>query len=192
MDRTKAIERYIRQSIKKCNFSYDKIELKNLIELMTKEEISMFWFRYSSTIAYNEANANVPHWQTSLQQKYFRNVSSSLYYYPKYKTKEGKYIIDRDDLIEHIFTKLTIHIDHEIQAKINFKNQSFLEKSPFYLFVGSALMLPFLFVCMIFEKNSLCRMFVLFFCIYYGVCILSYPALRLLIKNKNKRKIKSV
>jgi hypothetical protein len=110
----------------------------------------------------------------------------------KKKNREGKYIIDRDDLIEHVITKISIHIDNEIQSKINFKNQSFLEKSPFYLFVGSALMLPFLFVCMIFQKNPLCRFFVVLFSTYYGVCIIMYPIIRLLIIYINKRKLKTM
>ncbi len=190
MNKTKVIEKFIIQSIKKSDFSFDKSELKNLLDYMTTEEIQMFWFHYISKLAFSAACNKIPHWQTSRQEKHFASVANSLYYYPKNKDESGRYIVDRDDLIEHIISKLTTYINFEIQSKLDFRNQSLIEKTPFYLFVSCLIMIPVLTVCMVFQKNHICLRIVIGCSIYYVFCIATYPILKSIINKRKQKKQK--
>ena len=97
MNKTKDIEKFINQTVKKCDLEYDKTNLKLLFEEMTTDEISMFWRHYSSNIAARDSYFSTNHWETNLQKKYFNVISDSISYRSKNKDSNGKYIVDRDD-----------------------------------------------------------------------------------------------
>ena len=87
MDKTKEIEKFIRSSIKKKSKFVGEIELQNLFDQMTTEEIQKFWFHYSAGKAFSTVNALIPDWETKDQEKCFKHLSSNYQFYPKEKTE---------------------------------------------------------------------------------------------------------
>lgn len=83
MNKEKQIKKIISNSIK--NKIIDEVKLKGLFDEMTIDEIQMFWIIYSSSIAYSEANINIPEWKTKIQEQYFLETSRSYDFYLKNK-----------------------------------------------------------------------------------------------------------
>ena len=91
MNREKQIERFISESIKQGVPIFDDIRLLNLLQQMETKEVQMFWIHYSASRAFSQANVHVPDWKTKEQEQYFKELSSSLLFYPKEKDTDGKY-----------------------------------------------------------------------------------------------------
>ena len=182
MMKEKQIEKFISRSIKAGGeFSYD-YELQILIDQMTTDEISIFWF--ISGKVFSETNSNIPHWKTSDQEKYYKIRNNDLTFYPKEKDSNGKYIIDRNDLIRHVVGHITNHIKENIQTQDSFKNSSLLEKLPFYTLASTFVIIPAFIICSLFPKNQICNLIILFCYIIFGVNILLYSIARYFINKK--------
>ncbi|MEI7509000.1 MAG: hypothetical protein WCJ62_05995 [Flavobacterium sp.] len=187
MNKERQIEKFINRSIKIGGEFSNEAELQLLIEQMTTEEISMFWFRFISSKVFSETSANIPHWKTTDQEKFFELKRCDFTFYPKEKDSNGKYIIDRNEFIKHIVGHITTYIKDKIQRNINFKNSSLLDKLPFYTVVSTLIMIPIFIICFIFQKNQICNSIILFCYILYGLNILFYCMARYIL-NKRHRK----
>jgi hypothetical protein len=186
MNKERKIEKFINRSIKTGGEFSNDSELQMLIEQMTTDEISMFWLRFISSKVFSETNANISHWKTRDQEKYLNIRRSDFTFYPKEKDIKGKYIIDRNEFINHVVGHITNYIKEKIQSNINFKNSSLLEKLPFYTLVLTLIMIPIFIICFFFPKNQICNSTILFCYIMYGLNILIYSFARHTINKRNQ------
>lgn len=110
-------------------------EVQSLLEKMTTEEISGFWFRFYSGNAFSETNSRIPYWKTRRQGIYFQMKANIYAFYPKERDEKGKNIIDREELVTHVVSHIANYIQDKIQSNLDSMKGSFLERIPFTLFI---------------------------------------------------------
>ncbi len=185
MNKERQIEKFISNSIKKKSKNIDVKELTNLLAEMSTEELQMFWMRYSSSKALSRAQAEIADWKTKEQEKYFLHLTRSYQYESSEKDTNGKYIVDKIDLITHITNHINNIIQDQIQLDIELKNKSFLEKMPYYLMIFSLILIPFFFIGSLIP-NKIGLSLVLICCVTYLVIFISYLIVHILISQKYK------
>jgi len=111
MDNKHIIEKYVSRSIKTCLIVTDDTELRGLLEEMTTDELNNYWSSYSAGLALNESN-RVPYWKTKEQEQYFMYRSRHYAYIPEEKDVNGKPLIEKDDLINHIVERILTKINN--------------------------------------------------------------------------------
>ena len=185
MNKERQIERFIHRSVKKGSPFLGETDLRSLLEIMTTDEITMFWFRYSASRAFTETNSNVPDWKTKQQLNYLKATSFGYAFTPKEKDKEGRYIIHKMELVDHVVLHISNIIDEEIMSQIAFKNKSYFEKIPFYTLVSSLLMIPIFFICSFFPNNKYCKGVLVACCILYGINFITYVLVRTILNRRN-------
>ncbi len=168
----KKIEKLIDRSIIEGG-EFNNIELYSLLNSMTTDEILNFWVFYSAKKAFREATIRIPDWETKRQSKYFQERASLYQFYPEEKDVNGKYIIDRSKYISHVAGHLTNIINEEIEANLEFKNKSLLEKIPAYSIKTVFILIPVILICFIFQK-WLSKIILVACGIVYLICILAY------------------
>ena len=187
MNREKQIERFISESIKQGVPIFDDIRLLNLLQQMETKEVQMFWIHYSASRAFSQANVHVPDWKTKEQEQYFKELSSSLLFYPKEKDTDGKYIIDRNDLIDHVRKHLENIINQDIQSNKAFKRKTFLEKLTTYILASTLIIIPFFIVSSLFSYNPICKVILIACYVMYGLNLLLYPLVTFIIRRRHSK-----
>jgi len=192
MNKDRTIEKFISRSIKNGDNQINETELQSLFDQMTIDEISLFWSHYYSFRSLHEASVKVPDWRTREQEKYFLNNLSSYQYYPKEKDSNGKYIIDRDDFINHIKAHIINRINNSIKSNIEFNHKPFLEKLPYYLMIYALLTIPlaiaFYFLgSLIFNKQFVEFLTITIISSYGFTGLVIYPIVISIIKRKHKK-----
>ncbi len=190
MDKTKQLEKFIQKSIKRKDEIVDENELLSLFDEMTTNEIIFFWFNYSGDISFSKVIARIPDWRTKERERYLTDLVGYYHYTPKEKDKNGKYILDRNDLINHVKSHLIIIIQSEIIANYNYKNSPLLEKIPYYLIRLPIIIILIPFVSLFFFNNKVWESI-------YGVCLfiflfnlLLYLIVYLIISCRHDQKVK--
>ncbi len=140
MDNKKKIAKYVSRSIKNCLIVTDDSELRSLLEQINTEELNIFWASYSGGEALSESN-RVPYWKSKEQEQYFVQRCEHYAFYPKEKDANGKCVIDRVDLINHIVERILTKTNN-IKRDIDFKNRNLFERLPFYLSVSPIYVIP--------------------------------------------------
>ena len=188
MRKERQIEKFISRSVKNRIADVDDFKLQSMLEVMTTEEIQRFWMSYVATRALHKTDVQIPHWKTSEQQKLFSIESATHYYYP-IMDENGKSIVVRKDLIDHVKKFISKDIYNSIQTNNEFKDKTFLEKIPFYLLISALIGVPFYVISSLFPANPVTRIIISSFYFVYGAGIVFYPIIQLVIKQKH-RKIK--
>jgi len=80
-----------------------------------------------------QSELNVDHWKTLERQKRFSSELNSAIYYPKYINDNGKQIIDKRDLEDHVTNQIFEYIKINIEIKNDFLKQPLLKKIHFYI-----------------------------------------------------------
>src|SRR5579859_3462112 len=112
--KSKAMEGFIRRSIKAQSAPPDAAELQTLLDQMSTADLQQFWMHFAADRAYS-ATLIAPHWKTKEQEVGLQAEHVNLTFYPKEKDASGKHVVVRADLEEHIRTHLLLHIEQERQ-----------------------------------------------------------------------------
>jgi hypothetical protein len=119
--RRKTLERFVSQSIKEEREHPDEIKLQALLDEMGTTELQEFWSYFTADRSFSAANA-VPDWQTKRQEKALKRELMHSAFYPKEKDDSGKYIIVRDDFVEHVKSHIVEHICEKVEAEKKYKS----------------------------------------------------------------------
>ncbi len=125
--KSKGIEAFVRRSIKAESFPPDVAELQGLLDQMSTEEMQHFWMHFAADRAFS-STLTVLHWKTKEHEVRFQHEHLSWMFYPKEKDANGKYIIVRQDLEEHIRTYLLRHIEQERSAGQAFRMRPLFDR----------------------------------------------------------------
>jgi hypothetical protein len=109
----KRIEAFIRQAIRADKAAPDVVELQRLLDGMTTDEMQSFWTHFAAGQAFSAATTSVPDWRPKEQMTWFQHEHMNYVFYPKDKDANGRYIIVRTELEEHIKTCLLRYINQE-------------------------------------------------------------------------------
>jgi hypothetical protein len=188
MDNKKKIEKFVSRSIKTCLIVTNDSELRDLLEQMTTEELNIFWASYSGGEALSESN-RVPYWKSKEQEQYFIQRCNHYAFYPKEKDANGKCVIDREDLINHIVERILTKTNNSIKRDIDFKNRSLFERLPYYLSVSPIYVIP-IFALLVWLSSGIIRniAIVILACDLF-VTGIAYNIINSLIRKKNKRNV---
>jgi hypothetical protein len=157
MNSERIIKKFIDKSVKRGSPFLGASELRALLETMATQEIQIFWGSYSAMKAFSETNTRVPDWKTKESEKYFLEKSRSYSFYPTEKDKEGKYIIERENLISHVVGHISNIIEEEIHANVVFKNKPLIERLPAYSLASTLVMIPISLVCLLLSNYTFFR-----------------------------------
>jgi len=123
---SKRIRQFIDRCIKDEQDLIDENGLQLIFDEMSAEELLRFWYSYSSGLAFSKAGMNVPDWKAKEQKNYFVNQTVNYAFYPKAKDINGKHIIDKTGLINHIKPHIVEQIrQRRERKKKNRKSKSF-------------------------------------------------------------------
>lgn len=124
----KNLTAFVRRSTKAASSVPNKAELQSLLTQMTTEELQSYWLDFTSSRAYSVATTSIPDWRTRDQRDRLGYEILNYAFQPKEKGPDGKYIIIRSDLQEHIETYLLRHIDDERRLEQNFRAKPFFDR----------------------------------------------------------------
>jgi hypothetical protein len=150
MEKEKEIKKNIENSINLLN-EIDGTQLRILLNEMSFEEIKIFWDNYSSSKIYSEANIKIPHWRTKDQERYILGDYDNYRFHPKNEFEKNK-----EEIIEHVLSRLKRIIKQEVDRKLQFKNQPLLKKVQYYLIISRFILFPFLIVFGLLESYAFC------------------------------------
>jgi len=106
------LEKFVRRAIKNSSEQLDESELQELLDLMTTSELQDFWIHFTANRAFS-ATTSVPYWKTKQQETILVGEIANYAFYPKEKDASGKYIVVRDELIQHIKAHLIKYINQD-------------------------------------------------------------------------------
>ena len=184
MTKDRQISKIINLAVKEGKRCEDIPQLDLVFSDMSTNEIEMFWTHYSAMNALRESSSHIPDYQTKKQEKYFMELSASCNYKPKKKDLEGKYIIDKDDLIVHIKAFLIREVNISIDSNLEFKNKSFIEKLPSYLLMALLFAVPIFIICSLFPGNRIATIILATISAVYGLSFFIYLGVTLLAPRK--------
>ena len=126
--KSKHMEAFVRRSIKADTTAPDIVELQRLLDQMSTTEMQQFWMHFAADRAFSTASTTVPHWKTKEQEVCFQHEHMSWIFYPKEKDANGKYIVVRKDLEEHIKIHLLRHIQDERRSEQTFRDRPVFDR----------------------------------------------------------------
>jgi hypothetical protein len=124
----KNLDIFVRHSIKATSDSPDEVALQSLFDGMTTLELQSFWMNFTSSRAFSVATTTVPDWKTKQRLNCLEHEVLDYGFQPKEKGTDGKYIVIRSDLEEHIKKYLFKHINDERELRKAYKNQPIFNK----------------------------------------------------------------
>lgn len=169
MDNKKSINRFVSHSIK-SDF-INEMELAKLLSSLPTQELTQFWDKLSSDMAYTNMNRNVPEWQTKNQLNELNYLSLKYRYHSNFDIDSELF---RNGFINHIKAHLLEHIKIEMQIKSHFKNQTFWQRMPFYYLLTNLSLIPFAIVNAIFQENGFFHLIIFGYAIVFGLVWILY------------------
>ena len=124
----KHLNAFVRRSIKAACAIPNEVELQSLLNQMTTKELQSFWFDFTSSRAFSVAATRVPDWRTKDRRDRLGYEILNYAFQPKDKDPDGKYIIVRSDLQEHITRQLLQHIDEERRLESAFRARPLFDR----------------------------------------------------------------
>jgi hypothetical protein len=117
------LEAFVRRSLKAKVDQPDGVELQIILNQMSTNELQLAWLHFTASISFSRATVSVPDSKTTQQQACFQNQVSSYTFCPKVKDATRKYIVDRENLEQHVRTHLTRYIAEERQMRLGHRNR---------------------------------------------------------------------
>jgi hypothetical protein len=125
---SKRIKAFVRRSIKADTSAPNIAELQQLLDQMSTTEIQQFWIHFASDRAFSVVSTGLPYWKTKQQEVCLQHILVSELFCPKEKDANGKYIVVRKDLEEHVKSHLLAHIQDRRRFEDDLKARPLFDK----------------------------------------------------------------
>jgi hypothetical protein len=121
---------------------------------MTAHELLDFWSRFSASLSFSKANMAIPSWKTKKQENYFRKELNEYLFVPSRKAVDGKYILDKKEIEEHVRKNLFKYIGEERRSEKSYKNRPLLARIHTTIGIAVLVMLVPFTICVILLENK--------------------------------------
>jgi hypothetical protein len=122
----KHVERFIRSAIRR-DTDPDEQQLRALLADINTPDLQMFWFRFAGDRAAS-ADVTIPDWKTRERDAVSKLTLAEYQFYPTKKDSNGKWIVVRSELENHVIRCLLRHIRDEREAAREFRSRPLLER----------------------------------------------------------------